>query len=310
MRPLVLSLVILLCVTAAQARVIYGSDGNACAYVYDFATAVATNDPNLNLTVDNAENLTWKTSATGNKDMIKLGNLCDRINGKSNKYALLDPNRSQERLCTTVNSGTSIFPKFYSECSPTGITKYATVSYDTLFNQSTVWMVGIWVDGYDANAGSMSNNELEIALQFGAQTGSGTNRGFRVRGANNGNPGTFSGTAGLDPNIWDPNNPTVAKKLRLSLEINLNGCDGSADLTVTNLENGFFQLVINDAPLGMKGDTLGKKKDISQWTGFTIRSQHSGSQLQSWVDNLVVIPEPASLSLLVLGGLAYLRRRR
>jgi hypothetical protein len=271
-----LSLAVLLCVCAAQADVVY---------VYDFDSLPGAADSVLN--TQSAGQVTWKTAEAGNHNLITL-NVVD-----TDKAAQAKSGISSERLTSSLNSGTSLF-------NLSSTVTQLQISYTAYMDQTSPWLIGIWYD-VDAN-GTMPNSELEIPIQFGGRTGSGATRGFRVRGAN-GTGDTYSGTAGLDPNVWS----ATAANLKLVLDVNLSG-DGSADLTVQNLDNGFSQKVITGAPLAFT--PYPTYANPANWTGWTVRNQGSGWTINTTVDDLTLTPEPATLSVLVLGGLACLRRRR
>jgi hypothetical protein len=252
--------------------------------------------------------VTWHSSLTGNTALLTLGG-----DGLGDQWVAAGKT-SQERIVSTLTAGAG--NKLFAPCLESTDT-YLRLSYETYMNNANPWLTGIWMDGQDPNVvgsdNEMPNSEVEIAVQFGARSGTSTttpyNRGFRVRGAN-GAPDTYSGTKCLDPNIWSADLWNL--KLDLYVDLAAAGGDGLADLYVTNMDNGYSTRVITGAALGLNSQA-DAYRNPANWSGWTVRNQGTGSDLFKYtVDNLTlnVLPEPATLSLLVLGGLACLRRRR
>ena len=180
------------------------------------------------------------------------------------------------------------------------------------------WLLGIWEDGLDSNANSAVNNpgELEKVVQMGTTY---VYMNWRVRGTN-GTNSTMAGTPPTNP-ILDSND--CNERLILDIDLAAGGGDGRISFSAKNLVTG-----VVDAPPELQNVSMGLASndpthttygDPSKWSGFCIRNQRyiGGDNPTNGVGyhtvddmTLEVMPEPASLSLVVLGGLLCLRRRR
>jgi len=255
----------------------------AAASVYTFDGLPGANGSALNGQADTL--VTWNTSEAGNHNLITLG-----VYGPDKRAQVLNP--SSQRVCSTPIGGGSLF----------GLTSSDTeleISYIAYMDKASPWLNGIWVD-LDGN-GTMPNSEAEIALQFGARTGA--TYGWRLRGAAVGTPNYYYGS-------WPGIGATPATML-ITVNVSLVG-NGAATMYVYNLTDPVTYPVVkvfDHVALGLNSADA-RMRDPANWTGWTLRNQNAGSTIYSTIDNLTVIPEPATLSLLVLGGLACLRRRR
>jgi hypothetical protein len=150
----------------------------------------------------------------------------------------------------------------------------------------------------------MASNNFELLCQFGISSGK-----WRVRGANGANSvntlntGIAPGTALYDMQVI------------LKCDLTANGGDGAMSLRIIDYTNGGPQI----RPVGYQNVAMGLSAntpvygDPSKYTGWWIRSQASGYDANvggMTIDDLRITPEPATMTLLVLGGLACLRRRR
>jgi hypothetical protein len=183
------------------------------------------------------------------------------------------------------------------------------ISYRGLMNVQQGGMVGIWIDGNgldpdfpDANNTMASTNE-ELLCQFGISSGK-----WRIRGANGVNSVNTLNT-GIAPGttLYD-------MQVILKVDLTANAGDGAMWLRIIDYTNGGPRI----DPVGYQGIAMGLLAnaafgDPTKWTGWWIRSQAAGYDAGvggMTFDDLKITPEPATMTLLVLGGLACLRRRR
>jgi len=290
MRLLALSLVVLLCVSVSQAAVGYKS-------VYDFEAC-----PNLGsvLNTQNDGTVTWVAIANAG-----LGYNLGGTPGDKDATAFA---AKQELLVATLTGGVGGAKPFSLESTDVAL----KISYLADFNIQQGGLVAIWIDGFGCDTAApdadnaMLSNESEKILAFGTSSGK-----WRIRGANNGSPSVNTSAEGLM-------DATGLHRYELILWVNLThkGGDGSMSLQVNDLTTS-----TTITPAAYQGIAMGllsadpDKANPANWTSWIIRSQASAYNAGvggMTMDNLTieVIPEPATLSLLVLGGLACLRRRR
>jgi len=303
MKQLVLcSAVLLLCASVSQAHPQYGytvvynfDDLDPNYYVPD------PNDPNTQIPLLNGASdslVTWRVSEAGNIDRNIVGN----VGGDQN--ASTRSGFSSERLSSSLNSTPGSILNLDSNDT------YLLLSYTTYHTPySTSWTNGIWCD-LDGN-NTMPNSEAEIAVQFGMYPNNDPNRAdrhYRVRGFAGSTTGYSGGWQQNDPNGKYPKELEEGSfNAKLSLVVDLNTY--TANLIVENLDLGISAQVITGVSLG-DPVIYATLANPANWTGWTVRNQ--GDTPVTTADNLTVqvIPEPATLSLLVLGGLAVIRRRR
>ena len=109
-------------------------------------------------------------------------------------------------------------------------------------------------------------------------------------------------------------------KLILDVDLTANSGSGSMSLTVVNLDTSDVTLPteLQNVSMGLVGQHawLG---DPTKWTSWWFRGQQAATAENPamcpygyTIDDLTfeIIPEPGTLSLLVLGGLALIQRRR
>ncbi len=309
MKLLVTSCVVLLCISLAQANVGY-------VHLYDFDSLVpGLTWPTTALNANSDSMVAWSTAyhpTTGapvNPMSIFVGGEMAGgtvVNQNANWLA-----NSTERLCSSLQPGvgsTLFTPNTTGQLESTD--KHILLSFNMYHRpESWSWIAGIWVDLDDNNA--MANNEDEAAVQFGLwphYDPSDSERFYRVRGAA-GTPQSYSGGYvynGLPSSLF-------LGQFNAKMELYLDLETFTADLVVTNLDLSVSATVVSGAPI-VSAAWSETQRDLylnpENWTGWTIRNQSLNTALT--LDNLrlEVIPEPATLTLLVLGGLACLRRRR
>jgi len=205
---------------------------------------------------------------------------------------------SQEQLLATLSGGEGSAKPINLDSDDTRLDLY----YVGWMNVTQGALVGVWVDGIDANAnGKAGSDNLELLCQFGVSSGK-----WRIRGVEGG------GSVNTDANGLAAN--TTKYLMKVTLRLDLAG-NGTMSLIVDHWTNGtsFAPAAYQGKPLGLTGKDP-NYADPSKWTSWWIRSQASGysNTVGGYtLDNLtVLVPEPATLSLLVLGGLACIRRRR
>ncbi len=183
-----------------------------------------------------------------------------------------------------------------------------SISYTGTMSDVSGYMVGLWIDGVDPipNGSSASSIEQELVLQFGVDASS---RAWRVVGAG-GTGEVHSSALGL---------PTGRPELMtVTLEVDLlgNSGDGSATLTVIDLVTNTAYTPYTNLSLNLLGNP--GYTDPSKYTGWYLRNSQvdalprRGRQVYpATLDDLALVPlpEPASLSVLVGGGVFLLRPR-
>ncbi len=250
---------------------------------------------------------TWDSVNVNNQRVIYIRS--DPLN-PSNRFAACNTANGEQLISTLTNYDPNVPASLLNlESTDTQL----RLSWNGAVNGYAGYMVGIWIDGIDALPNTATTDELEHAVQFGTDY---VYQSWRVRGAGGAN--SIRDTTGMPAG-----NVPVETLLTLDIDLWGNGGDGSMSLTVKDLSTG-----IETAPpllqnMGMalltqdpNHETYG---DPSRWTGWYIRSGRlSGGAHPPYTmgyhtfDNLTVevIPEPATLAVLLAGGLAVVRRRR
>ena len=260
------------------------------AYIYDFNSLT---DAGALLNGQSGDYVKWVAVANAGLGYDVQSNGAD-------KYAHSFASK-QEQLVGTLSEGVNGSKPFYAQSTDTKF----LLSYTGLMNVQQGGMVGIWIDGLDATVNNMTvpAGNQELLCQFGISSGK-----WRVRGANGqGSVNTLA--TGIAP-AGSLYNMTVT----LTIDLTGNNNDGAMSLTIQDLTNN-----VTITPVGYQGVSMAliaggaSYTDPSKWTSWWIRSQASAYDPNvggMTMDNLTFLPEPATLSLLVLGGLACIRRRR
>jgi len=309
MKSLVLgALAVLLCVTASQAN-----PGDVFTYTFD---NLSTAGP-INYQVDGE--VTWKSVNTINMNALRAraGFPIDPT-GKSCSTNATNNEMLISSLTNYAAGTTSLFPTLKSTDTR------LRLSADFQANEWAGYVIGIWIDGLDDVTNSASTAEVEHVVQMGYDY---QYQKYRIRVA----AGLPVNTIDDVPQYRSTNNPTSVStlmtiKTRLTLDMDLaaNGGDGLCSLSVTDLVTGVTSAVPGLQNLSMhlleQDPNHIAYGDPSKWTGWYIRNTRyqggdtSYSTGYSVVDNLKLevldVPEPATLSLLGLGGLLWLRRRK
>jgi hypothetical protein len=288
---------ILLVVSAASAAPV----GTTYVYTFDGLSQYSALWNNTDGTV------TWASvsSNQGNvnvyPDTDYVGDKRAQVNGSGAEQlasALTDPN-TVSTLFPGLDSSNTKF-RFTADCH---------------INDRCGWLLGIWVDGIDPSDNTIvaSNTQGELLVQMGMTY---VTQNWRVRGA----AGTNSTVGGTPPTEDNLDSNACNMRLILDFDLAANGGDGSMSFSAMNL----VSLVVDTPPelQNVSMNLLSQDPafaDPANWTGFYIRNQrYAGGDSPGngigyhTVDDLtlIVMPEPATLSLLFLGGLACLRRRR
>ncbi len=245
-------------------------------------------------------NVTWK-SISGTVNVFRV--MADP-NDSNDKYVDSNQSSVQEQTVGTMTNPATVHSVFNLAVTDTLL----RISFISRMNYAAGGLVGIWVDGIDPSANSMQTTNAELACQFGMSGGQ-----WRVRGAN-------SATSVLDATGMPLVNGEMPwLKIILDVDLTGNSGNGSMSLSVVDLDTDVTTLPpsLQDVSMGLlsQDSRLG---DPTKWTGWWFRGQQAAGAANPavcpWgytIDNLVLetVPEPATLSLLVLGGLACLRRR-
>jgi len=290
---------VLLCASAVQA-------GIANLYTFDNLT-----NGYVNGQVDTAAGITWRSAINPNYFVV-----ANDPNNPGNKWALPDPNRSKQEQDYTSMTDPNVKASLFGLSSTD---THVRISFTTRMNTWAGGMIGIWVDGADGQGvnNTMQNSNGELLCQFGMSSSA-----WRIRGA----AGQYSvvDLTGL------PTTKGQMPMMKLTLDIDILGNDftggtgipdGSISMSITNLDTGVVY-----EPQALQGGYMDLEnqsayfRDPSKWTGWWYRGQQSATLSGNatycpWgytTDNLTieVIPEPATLGLVVVAGLACLRRRR
>jgi hypothetical protein len=322
MRTLALSLVILMCVSVSQAAWVY-DPGEAGAQVYDFEN-YAVGDIGKTFTTAplpggaNINDGTVGFTPVANPAQFRL------TQTGTNEFAQLTT-ATQEQMVSSMlaGAGTELF------VIDTKVTNFE-ISFTENVNQRVGSLVGIWIDGVVDPASPIknnvkANNELESVLQFGYQFNNlPAGSRWRIRGAA-GLGSTVDTNYG--PNAASYTTARVTLLVSLAADVDPNTPDeasGSASLRVEYDESGTVYAPPNlqNVNLQLDNATLSAAqkaayRNPANWTGWICRSQISNLTDPNvdyseghLLDDLTLVPEPATLSLLVLGGLALIRRRR
>ncbi len=280
MKHLVLSsLVVMLCVSVSQAAV-----GDTHLYNFDNLA-----DGNLDGAADAI--VDWVAIANPGYFYISSGTAYEQ-------------HSKQEQLVGTLVGGAGGTKPINLQAGDTNLLVSATVE----MNPHSGSYIGLWVDGNNADpndANTMPTNNSELLCQFGIGT---YKTSWRVRGAAGANS-QYSATVPADGSM-----PLMT--LNLVIQMTANAGDGKMDFFV--YQGGALYTSIRGIPMGLLTADP-NFSDPTKITSWWIRSQADGGALDpnvcpipQSIDDLyvAVIPEPATMSLLVLGGLAALRRRR
>jgi len=289
MKQLVLcSAVLLLCASVSQAHPQYGY---TAIYNFDDLTA----GQNLNGQDPNTP-VTWVAVANAG-----LGFTVSADPNDANDKHAESKSSSQEQLYGTLSNYPTTTTILGLDSNDTNL----LVSFVGKMNVLQNALVGVWVDGIDPNnpnAGPTTN--LELVSQFGVSSSK-----WRIRGPN--------GTPSVNTSNLNLAAQGSIAEYKVMLYMDLNG-DGSMTLSVEDLTNSpgtqFTPAGYDHIAMGLSTKDP-NYADPSKWTSWWIRSQASGSFDPNYpmtLDDFTiqVIPEPATLTLLVLGGLALIRRRR
>jgi len=228
-----------------------------------------------------------------------------QLGGSSPDYYALSVANKQEQLVGTLRDGVGGAKVINLTATDTLL----YISYRGLMNVQQGGMVGIWIDGNgldpdfpDANNTMATTNE-ELLCQFGISGGK-----WRIRGANGVNSVNTLNT-GIAPGttLYD-------MQVILKVDLTANAGDGAMSLRIIDYTNGGPQI----RPVGYQNVAMGLSAaapfaDPTLYTSWWVRSQSAGYDPAvggMTIDDLRITPEPATMTLLVLGGLACLRRRR
>jgi len=264
------------------------------AYIYDFNSL---NDAGAVLNGQTGDYVKWVAIANA-------GLAFDVQSNAGDKYAHSFSSK-QEQLVGTLSEGVGGTKPFYAQSTDTKF----LLSYTGLMNVQQGCLIGIWIDGQNLDPNfptannAMASNNYELLCQFGVSSGK-----WRIRGANGG------GSVNSDATGLAPANALYNMTVSLTIDLTGNGGDGSMSLSIKDLTNNltYNPAAYQNAPMALIAGGAGYT-DPSKWTSWWIRSQASAYDANvggMTVDNLTFLPEPATLSLLVLGGLACIRRRR
>lgn len=294
MRLLTLTCVVLLCATITQGSPL------GTTYTYDFNNLT----PYLAVWQQVDGEVTWDSVSSQHAGATTVRS--DAVDA-NDKFAVNNSTMA-EQLITSLTNYPTTTSLFNLDSTDTQL----RLSWTGKVNFRAGWLVGIWMDGMDGEPNSAMTNELEHVLQFGT---SHVYQGWRLRGA--------AGAPSVTDTTGMPTDPILDNDLTLvTLDVDLTGNsgDGSMSLTVEDLDTHVVTQppTLQNVGMGLL-DADPNYADPSKWTGWYFRNQrYAGGDSPGncigyhTLDNLTleVTPEPATLSLLVLGGLACLRRRR
>jgi hypothetical protein len=264
--------------------------------VYDF-NSLAPGNVNGN----SGDNVTW-VSISANTNVFQV--VFDP-NDPNNRYVDSNQSALQEQTVGTMTNPATV-PSLFNLAAADTLLR---MSFISRMNYAAGGMVGIWVDGIDPSVNSMQTNNQELACQFGISGGQ-----WRVRGAN-------GATSVLDATGM----PLVAgemPRLKIVLDVDLTGNSGNGSMSLSVVDLGTNATTLPPALQNVSMGLLSQDARLgnpTRWTGWWLRGQQSASAANPavcpWgytVDDLTleIVPEPATLGLLVLGSLAVLRRRK
>ncbi|MCJ7544117.1 MAG: hypothetical protein MUP47_06065 [Phycisphaerae bacterium] len=263
------------------------------AVVYDF-----NNLPVQDLHTAADGTVVW-TALSSRTDLIQV--VADPSDA-SNHLLQAASTRTEQVISVPVVPGSSLFGLSAQDT-------HFSLSYAGTMSDVSGFLVGLWMDGVDGrqNGSSSSTIGRELALQFGVDAASGA---WRVVGANGANDVRTS-ALGLASGLPAP--------MTVTLEVDLlgNSGNGSATLTVLDLATNTTYAPYVGLSLGLLANP--GYTDPSRYTGWYVRntqvdaSPQPGTQLYpATLDNLAMtaLPEPASVSMILAGGLIFVARRR
>ena len=300
MKHIALLSILLLCVSAASAAPV----GTIYKYTFDGLSVYSALWNNTDGVV------TW-ASVSSNQGAVNVypdPDYTGDLRGQTNSSG-------SEQLCSALTNyptTKTLFPGLDSSNTQFRFTA------DCHINFRCGWLLGIWADGIDSTANGISsgNTQGELVAQMGMTH---VSMNWRVRGAG-GTNSTVGGSPPTNP-ILDSNDCNM--RLILDIDLAAGGGDGRISMSVMNLVTNVVTADPNlqNVSMGLNSSdpthtTFG---DVTKWAGFYVRNQRyiGGDNPTNGVGyhtvddmTLEVMPEPASLSLVVLGGLLCLRRRR
>jgi hypothetical protein len=303
MKLLPLSLAVLLCASVVQASPV--------TYNFDGLDPGLTNLPVYGQTDANA-GIWWDSVNKTNQNVIRV---YAKVGDPNDKYAGCNASNG-EQLISTLSGGPG-YNLF--NVDPDNNTRQFIFSWEGKVNEWAGYMAGIWMDGIDAYPNTATTNEVEHVVQCGVDYVSQT---FRIRGVNGLN--TARGSAGVPRG----DNPEMIR-FTLYVDLDANGGDGTISLTTKNLDTsvesqdpnlqnvGLGLNALSPNGIAYKDDPNYDYDDATKWSGWYVRSgRMSGGDVVGYtvgshtIENLTFIPEPATLGLIGLGSLGFLKRRR
>jgi hypothetical protein len=240
---------------------------------------------------------TW-TAITNRRTQIQI--VADP-NDPTNRLLQASSTRRQQTLSIPTIPGDSLFDLSAADTS-------FSISYTGTMSNVSGFLVGLWRDGVDSTPNGSTGGTVaqELALEFGVDATSGA---WRLVGAGGSND-LHTSTLGLAS--------VVPKAMAVTLTVDLlgNGGNGSATLTVVDLATDTTFTPYANVSLGLLANP--GYSDPTQYTGWYLEnsqvdaSPQRGTQLYAatldslTLNPLTVIPEPASLSILLAGVLVHL----
>jgi hypothetical protein len=285
MKRLALGLVVLLCVCASAY-----ADTVEQKYTFDNLPS-----PGSVINGQRESRVTWVGIVNAGKSYV--------LGGLTPDYDATATTSTQEQLVGTLRDGVGGAQVINLTATDTLL----YISYRGLMNVTQGGLVGIWIDGGldpnfpDAN-NTIANNNFELLCQFGISSGK-----WRIRGANGVNSVNTLNT-GIAP-------ATTLYDMQVILKVDLaaNAGNGAMSLRIIDLTNGGPQIRpvgYQNIAMGLLADT--EYQDPTKYTGWWFRSQASGYTASvggMTMDDFRITPEPATLTLLVLGVGALVFRR-